>query len=226
MNELEQRSANLLQLLGMCANLAPGFRDQKPGPWAKSVLDQLRDSIEALWEQLAVEAIVDFPGAAVNTAHPGYIIMDKVLIPFFLLQDLPGTRELAELTSIGLSLRLTDDGVICLSGSTALLGTLKYVGDIDYCEYALPATFTTAKIVASVNSHAVRTTLPLCERIKVMNTKWTRNCSEWDSSASDQLLHQIDLDGAYHLKLDFVTNSAAVGTAEATNVVLLLVAGK
>jgi hypothetical protein len=226
MNEIEKRSAELLQLLGMCAKLAPTFDTMKPGAGPKRVLDALRSSIEDLWVWFAEGVATDFPGATVDSGHPGYIIMDKVLVPFFLLQDLPGTAELAELVTLGLSVRLTKDGVICLSGSTALLGTLKFVGDIDYCEYALPGTFTTSDILASASAHAARTALPLCERIKVMKPKWTKNCTDWDSAAPAELQRHIDKDGARQLKLDFMTNTATVGSAEATNMALLLDAGK
>jgi hypothetical protein len=225
-NEIEKRSTELLQLLGMCARLAPVFDADNPGAGPKRVLDTLRSSIEDLWGWLAEGVAAAFPGTTVDIARPGYVIKDEVLVPFFLLQDLPGTAELAELSTLGLSLRLTKDGVICLSGSTALLGTLKFVGDIDYCEYAAPGTFSTSDIVASASAHAARTALPLCERVKVMNPKWTRSCSDWDSAARVELQQRIDEDGAHQLKLDFITGTATVGTAEATNMALLLAAGK
>ena len=136
------------------------------------------------------------------------------------------TAELAEIVTLGLSLRITGDGVICLSGSTALLGTLKFVGDIDYCEYAVPGTYSTAQIVASASAHASRTALPLCERVKVVKPKWSQSCDAWDSTSSGELTRCIDEEGACQMKLDFITSTRTVGPAEATNMALLLAAGR
>jgi len=183
----------------------------------------MRSVIEDLWTALATIAAAAFDGARIDSAHPGYVIRDQVLVPFYLLEDVPGTSELAELVALGLSLRLTADGVICLSGSTALLGTLKFVGDVDYCEYAVPGTYTTVDVVTSASAHAVRTALPLCERIKVMNSKWSKNCGAWDETASAELTRYIDEEGAFQLKLDFLTDTQSVGAVEATNMALLLI---
>jgi hypothetical protein len=111
-----------------------------------------------------------------------------------------------------------------LSGSAALLGSLKFVGDIDYCEYALPGTYTAADVVASVGAHATRVASPLCERIKVRDTKWWRSADMWNAVAAAELTREIEA-GASELKLDFVTKTNAVGAVEATNLALLLRAG-
>jgi hypothetical protein len=116
--------------------------------------------------------------------------------------------------------------VICLSGSTALLGTLKFVGDVDYCEYATPNAYSTMEVVAGANAHAVRTQSPLCERVKVMSPKWSQVCTTWDSRKTEELARLIDNEGAYQLKLDFIASTSTVGTAEATNMVLLLAVGR
>jgi hypothetical protein len=210
----------------MCAKLAPIFDKSEPREPAKRALDEIRGAIEDLWAGLAENAAAAFQGATVDSAHPGYLIRDKVLVPFYLLQDLPGTAELAELAALGLSLRVTNDGVICLSGSAVLLGTLKFVGDIDYCEYAVPGTYSTADIVASVSVHAARSACPLCERVKVVNTKWSQSGAAWDSTASAELTRRIDEEGAYQMKLDFITSTQTTGTVEATNMALLLAAGR
>jgi hypothetical protein len=225
-NDVNQHVGEVLQLLGMCAKLAPAFDKSEPRDGARRVLDAMRSAIEDLWAWLATNAATLFQGATVDSAHPGYLVRDTVLVPFYLLQDLPGTAELAEIAALGLSLRLTDHGVICLSGSTALLGTLMFVGDIDYCEYAPPGSYSTTGIVASASAHAIRVACPLCERVKVINPKWSQSCAAWDSTTPVELARLIDEDGAYQLKLDFITNTQAVGTVEATNMALLLATGK
>ena len=223
MNDVDQHVAEVLQLLGMCAKLAPTFEISEPLESARRVLGEMRSVIEDLWTWLAENAATKFQGASVDGAHPGYVIRDQVLVPFYLLQDLPGTTELAELAALGLSLRVSEDGVICLSGSAALLGAMKFVGDIDYCEYTVPGTYSTTGIVASASAHAVRTECPLCERVKVVNPKWSRSCDAWDPTTPVELTRLID-EGAYQLKLDFITSTSAAGTVEATNMALLLIA--
>jgi hypothetical protein len=74
--------------------------------------------------------------------------------------------------------------------------------------------------------HALRTTCPLCERVKVFNPKWTQSCAAWDATTQGELARRIDVEGAYQLKLDFITNTRTVGPVEATNMALLLAAGK
>jgi hypothetical protein len=86
--------------------------------------------------------------------------------------------------------------------------------------------FSAADVVSGASAQAVRTDGPLCERVKVMNPKWSKSCSAWDSKTSEELAQLIDNEGAYQLKLDFITSTNTVGTAEATNMVLLLVVGK
>jgi hypothetical protein len=225
-NDLDQRVADLLQLLGMCAKLAPSFDTNKPREGAKVVLDAIRSGIESLWEWFATNTALEFPGTSVDSANPGYLMRDKVLVPFYLLQDLPATAQLAELAALGLSLRVTNDGVVCLSGSTVLLGTLRFVGDIDYCEYAVPGRYSTEAVVASASTHAARTESPLCERVKVMHRNWSQSCDAWDSTTPGELTRLIDQEGAYQLKLDFITSTKAVGTVEATNMALLLTQGR
>jgi hypothetical protein len=68
--------------------------------------------------------------------------------------------------------------------------------------------------------------LPICESVKVINPKWSQNCAHWDAMAPLELARRIDEDGAYQLKLDFITNTHAVGAVEATNMALLLAAGR
>ena len=138
MNIIEQQVAKLLQLFGICARLASTFDKKEPSEDAKRVLGEIRITIEAIWSSLAAIAAARFKGTRLDDAQPGYVIRDEVLVPFYLLEDLPETDQLVEIATLGLSLRVTKQGVICLSGSTALLGSLKFVGDIDYCEYALP----------------------------------------------------------------------------------------
>jgi hypothetical protein len=102
---------------------------------------------------------------------------------------------------------------------------MKFVGDIDYCEYALPGTYSSTGIVESASGHAVRAAYPLCERVKVVNRKWSQSCAAWDSTTIEELARLID-EGAYQLKLDFITSTQAVGTVEATNMALLLTEGR
>jgi hypothetical protein len=112
MDDLEGHLAELRQLLGMCAKLAPTFTN-RPTASAQRVLDSMREAIEDLWTWLASNVGANFQGATIDNEHPGYVVRGQVLVPFYLLEDLPGSAELAELVSLGLSLRVTKGGVIC-----------------------------------------------------------------------------------------------------------------
>ena len=79
MNDIDQRIAELLQLLGMCAKLAPIFDISEPREHANRVLGAMRSAIEDLWGGLAAIAATNFDGATVEGAPPGYVIRDKVL---------------------------------------------------------------------------------------------------------------------------------------------------
>src|SRR5258708_2804842 len=122
MNEVEERVAELLQLFGICATLEPTFKTRQPLALTKELFGKVRHSIEGLWKWLAENAATRFKGAQIDNENPGYLIYNDVRVPFYLFQDLPGPKELDELVRLGRSLRVTTSGMVCLSGSAALLG--------------------------------------------------------------------------------------------------------
>lgn len=75
---------------------------------------------------------------SVSPDLPGYIIRAvgdvHVRVPVHLFDDIPDHDVLEEVLALAAEIR-TPDAVICLSGSTAVQGTLQYVGDCDFCEY-------------------------------------------------------------------------------------------
>jgi len=179
----------------------------------------LQRAIEAIWHAQAVYLAARYGAVA---TEPGYVARGAMLVPVYLLEDIPSEAELAELAAVGLEVRVSADGTICLSGSVALLRTLEHVGDLDFCEYAeyrLPRG--TQEIVASVDAHARRPTTPICRRVKVVPMIALSCDSGWDAARCALFEKHID-NGARHLKLDFVVRTGAVGVVEATNVVLLL----
>lgn len=73
-----------------------------------------------------------------DATSPGYLRRTSagvdVYVPAHLFDDIPNDVVLEELLSLGAAIR-TDGGALCLSGSSAVYGTLRYIGDCDFCEY-------------------------------------------------------------------------------------------
>ncbi|MBM3778757.1 MAG: hypothetical protein FJW23_11050 [Acidimicrobiia bacterium] len=213
---------HLRQLLVLCATVAARSDDGNLSDEDRDALSLAGQEIERAWKTLATYA-AEATGATVDTEHAGYVRRSRARLPFFLAEDVPSNEQLEELFDLGLTIRVASDGTICLSGSTALLGSLRFVGDIDFCEYATASPDTANDIAGHVDAHARRTVTPLCGRVKVAAPlKWSRTVpAEWDSSQTADLGRMI-AGGAYHLKLDFVVATRAVGTVEATNVALIV----
>ena len=73
--------------------------------------------------------------------HPGYLCRDiqgvRVFVPFNLAKVSPTSDILGEVIKIGNQVKLGARSHICVSGSTAFLGVLRVVADLDFCEYYL-----------------------------------------------------------------------------------------
>ena len=202
------------RLLGAMAVMAADGIEASPEELAR-----LQRAIEQIWHAHAVYLAPRY-GAVAREA--GYIACGPVLAPVYLVEDIPDHAGLTEIADIGLAMRVATQGTICLSGSVALLRALEYVGDLDFCEYAeCRAPSGSREVAAAVDVHARRTTLPICQRVKVVAGDTFSCDGEWDAQARAVLEARID-EGKRHLKLDFVASTTLVGVVEATNVVLLL----
>lgn len=59
-----------------------------------------------------------------------------VYIPFHMARFFPFAYTLDELIELSNRVRVSESGYICLSGSTAIMGAVGTIGDIDFCEYS------------------------------------------------------------------------------------------
>lgn len=151
----------------------------------------------------------------------GYVVHRRMLVPFYFLADIPELGALSELEALGHSLRVAEHGTLCLSGSGAMMGSLRFVGDLDYCEYVDCQAAPFAVVASRVDEHAVRSSAPLCQRLKT-NASWAKAFpGDWTADLAKEIEQKL-VGGERYLKLDFLARTAAVGVVEATNVALLL----
>jgi len=77
--------------------------------------------------------------ARADEKHPGFIILksgrSRVRVPYHLAEDFPRGDRLRALLAMANGAKVSAQGVVCLSGSTALWRALRYVADLDFCEY-------------------------------------------------------------------------------------------
>jgi hypothetical protein len=143
-----------------------------------------------------------------------------VFVPFHVTYAFPVASCLGGLVGAAKAIRVSKEGEICLSGSSAYMGRLRTVGDIDYCEY-FPLTDPT--MLANVRRLARDTRkATVCARLR-----WGGRTDQWPWSALDSLLK--DADEAFRTtskrcedlwKLDFVGNAGRIGPLAITNLAL------
>ncbi len=153
---------------------------------------------------------------------PGYVeveVRDLVLfVPYNLVQAFPFARTLDELASISHSVRLTQGGSLCISGSATYLGAGLAIGDLDFCEYIErlhdDIIVTAKKIVDFERSE------PYCVRIKWneydFSAPWTIEAKVFDEAQNCVANGGFDRDHAW--KFDFVGRLERYGPIVITNI--------
>lgn len=109
-------------------------------PNVQDSLRQLKEFLEDTWISLCQFRAARFKGWTADTKFKGYLIIKSsstiVRVPYHLADFFPNGEALEELCRIASRVQVAPDGVICISGSSTYLEALKYIADIDYCEYA------------------------------------------------------------------------------------------
>lgn len=177
--------------------------------------DRHFDDLELLEGYLELRTIdaegTDADGALVIAEdHPGYLVREvateRVFVPFNLASVSPSQTDFEAAIAIGKSIRISETGAFCLSGSSTFLGRLAVGGDLDFSEYRLDVN---AHIAAAVKAKA-EIAEPSLIWVKVgehqLKTPW-----------SDLTVHLAP--PVERLKLDFVSRSP-LGVLPTTSVIL------
>jgi hypothetical protein len=97
------------------------------------------DALKFILRTLTRALVSAYAGWEVVPDNDGYLRRQNsdvtVMLPFHLLGDFPEDDDLSALAHLSNHLRAGSTPTICLSGSSAFLGTLNVVGDLDFCEY-------------------------------------------------------------------------------------------
>lgn len=193
-------------------------------PLVKEADDQLSDLLGTLAKLLSPS----FHGASPFASEPGYVQIQigqhLLLVPFHLLDDLStDPRELEELCDLATTLKRGLDSTICLSGSGMFLGTLRYIADLDYCEYAIEGDPSARnRFLELFGWQPSPSRCCLSVKSGSGDEGWT---GEWLAPFSGQgssapvisAVRSMD-----HGKFDVVTATKLAGVVEATNLMLVL----
>jgi hypothetical protein len=145
----------------------------------------------------------------------GYLVRETsttaVRVPYHLAPDFPVGAKLEELTGLALRIRASDDGTVCISGSSTFWESLGAVNDVDFCEY-IPLAGASAR--AAVRERLAEVGQGSSASLACLNVK--AYCSKGKSLP---LAHADASRELFRAKLDFVA-LLLDDVVEATNVVL------
>jgi hypothetical protein len=158
----------------------------------------------------------------VATDYPGYLSSnvgdDTVFVPAHLAAVFPRQGTLETVTTIATQIALCDDNPICISGSTAFLGRIGAIGDLDFCEYHLDTpTILPAK---AVTKSQFQPPIPLIQ-IKCANQSFTSPWDNLEQVVTSALFEEPEQLPANRMKLDFISDSA-LGLMPTTSMILPL----
>ena len=207
-------------VLGRCVLIARAVEDGLLTADDAVVLRQIEDVLRSVWRVSSTMAALEL-GAEVD-AEPGYLNSNGIRIPFYFFADIPDAASLQAFVDLGASVRISEAGTLCLAGSAAMMRTVTFIADVDYCEYVPYTDADRGDMLDRVAVHTQREEPPLCRTVKEFGGSWRCDCpAEWDSSARSAL-DLLVMNGARRLKLDFVARGDdPIGVLETTNLALL-----
>lgn len=196
--------------------------EARRGPQPQSTLV---DQLPSLLSKRAAELErADTEGELVASFQfPGYLTRTvagtPIHVPFPLVRLFPGADILQEIIPIASDISVGNDGAICLSGSSAFLGGIQTVGDLDFCEYV----FEGASMPASVGRIVGRADGPALAVMKCLEREFVHPWAGWQAGL-DRFVEAGPPTGTDHrrLKLDYCAMVPALGLLPATNLVLWL----
>lgn len=138
----------------------------------------LRPKIRYLLQLLAAKLAARPPAGkwTAEPAAPGYLLRGgglEVHVPVHLFDDIPDDDVLNELLRLGATIR-TEGAALCLSGSSAVYGSLRSIADCDFCEYLDGDTADDLRVAANrVCAVASPDVVPVAITGSTRTAKWT-----------------------------------------------------
>jgi hypothetical protein len=218
MAELQDQE-NVRALFLQCAALA--HEEDLSAETRAAIETRLRPRIRTLMGLLADKLAARPPAGrwTADAANAGYLLRVAdgidVRVPFHLFDDVAPDDVFDELLRLGSDIRMKG-GALCLSGSSAICGALRSIGDCDFCEYLDDDRPDALKNAAD---SAAATTSPhimaLAVSGKTAASRW-RRVRPWESPLLDDVVARATTSMMAH----YAGQTDFTGTLEVTKVIL------
>ncbi|MDM0116688.1 hypothetical protein QTI66_31615 [Variovorax sp. J22R133] len=185
-------------------------------------LEEFRKIIKGHWHVFAQAAAwkMRSQGASANSEQIGYVVFpvsgNNVFVPFFLHDMMPLARELRKMAALGARIQVDPGSVICLSGSACQFGKIRYISDLDFCEYVPKLDHNSKDRLSELASRRDAQGPQLLSLSLGQHTTWKAPWAE-NLSSSDVV---DKLQAAPFRQCIFVAELASLGVFEVTNLIL------
>lgn len=184
-----------------------------------SLYQKLADTLRFTLGGLAQAYEGLYEGWAADHSNPGYMIKlalpNAVRAPVHLVPTYPTTEMLDSAWKLAQTVRLSDNSVICISGSNAISRALTTVSDVDFSEYILGQP---NRLPALAQEKGPWPQRPICTSVKIGNSAWHWPAlSEAVPSASHYDWDSGDIDKST-CKADFLAPSRTGAPVDVSNI--------
>lgn len=188
-------------------------------------LDEIRAELESqlheVFRVLAKSTAAE-TGWTSDDQAPGYLIRRnnelEIRLPFHLVRDFPQDESLDEIISFAAAVRSHNGSVVCISGSATQYGTLRSVGDVDFCEYVDVGAGNDARLSESVkHAMSIARDALFCFRVVVGRAK-KRDQYVWPWTDQEEAVSEPG--SISFTKCDFIADTTFEGVLALTKVVL------
>jgi hypothetical protein len=214
-----QDEENVRALFLQCAALA--HEEDLSAETRTEIETRLRPRIRTLIGLLANKLAARPPAGrwTADAANAGYLLRVAdgidVRVPFHLFDDIAPDDVFDELLRLGSEIRMKS-GALCLSGSSAIYGALRSIGDCDFCEYLDDDTPDALKNAAdSAAATGSPHIVALAVSGKTPAGKW-RKVRPWESP----LLDEVAARATTSMMAQYAGQTDFAGTLEVTKVIL------
>jgi hypothetical protein len=159
--------------------------------------------------------------------EPGYLRgrlgARHLAVPFNLVEGLAPRPLLEQIANVGDQIRIDIESRLCVSGSSAYLGDLHVIADIDFAEYA---TVDPPRIAARLMALAKREGAPHLIEVKIDGHPLRHPWADCPDHATRLLTQNLAAPPANKAMFDFIDGSTFLGVTPITNLVLPILADR